>query len=127
MREKIDEWFLIEKTITDTEIKQILEFQDDQKIAALKSRENDMIYVEKYDDLQRRLTDLLEQQAQFKNSQTAIVTQPALVPTRPMRSLGRIVLVGVFLSGFLALMVALVRVSIRNSNLRQNEMPPVDQ
>lgn len=107
--------------------KQILEFQDDQKIVALMSRENDMIYVEKYDDLQRQLSDLLEQQAQFENSQTAIVTQPALVPTRPMGSFRRIILGGVLLSGFLALMVALIRVSMRNSNLRQNERPLVDQ
>jgi len=117
---KDDKPFISELTELEN---QILEFQDDQKMAALKSRKDDSIYIEKYDDLQRKLTGLIEQQTQFANSQTAVVTQPALVPSSPMGNPRRIILFGVLLSGFLALVVALIRVSMRNSNLQRDELP----
>ena len=102
--------------LTELENK-IFEIQNDPKIAALKSRANDMIYVEKYDDLQRQLANLLEQPTQFEGAQMAIVTRPALVPTRPMGNPRLIVLIGIILSGFLALIAALIRVSMRKQRI----------
>jgi hypothetical protein len=51
----------------------------------------------------------------------AVISQPALAPPRPMRGSMIIVLIGILLSGFLALIVVIVRVSIRNSKSRQSK------
>ena len=107
--------------LTELEAK-IIEIQNDPKIVALQSRANDTIYIEKYDELQRQLADLIEQPTQFENVQMAIVVQPALIPSRAMRNSMLIVLIGIFLTGFLALIVALIRVLIRTSESRQNEI-----
>jgi chain length determinant protein (polysaccharide antigen chain regulator) len=103
--------------------RQVKEIQDDPKLAALKARVDDTIYVEQYDDLQRKLADLLEQPTEFTNAQMAVITQPAQVPSRSIRSpLLRFVL-GIFLSGFIALIVAMIRIAVRNSQSRQADTP----
>lgn len=101
--------------------KQIMERKSDPKIIALQTRPNDTIYLEQYDNIQREITSLLEQPTEFENTQVAVISQPALVPPWPMRSPLVIVLIGILLSGFLALIVAIVRVSIRNNKSRQGK------
>ena len=105
-----------------TEIeKQIMKTKNDPKIGALQTRTNDIIYIEQYDKIQREITGLLEQPTQFTNTKMAVISQPALAPPGPMRSPVLIVLIGLLVSGFLALIVVIVRISIRNSKLRKNE------
>jgi LPS O-antigen subunit length determinant protein (WzzB/FepE family) len=101
--------------------KQIMENKNDPKIAALQTRANDTIYLEQYDKIQREITGLVEQPTQFESTQMAVISQPALAPPRPMRGSMIIVLIGILLSGFLALIVVIVRVSIRNSKSRQSK------
>jgi hypothetical protein len=101
--------------------KQIMENKNDPKIAALRTRANDTIYLEQYDKIQREITGLVEQPTQFESTQMAVISQPALAPPRPMRGSMIIVLIGILLSGFLALIVVIVRVSIRNSKSRQSK------
>jgi LPS O-antigen subunit length determinant protein (WzzB/FepE family) len=107
--------------------KEIIQLRNDPRIATLKARVTDTIFVEQYADLQRKLTDLLAQPTRFENTMMAVVTQPALIPPSPMRNPLLIVLVGVILSGFLALFIALIRMSIRNSESRQTSKLLADQ
>ncbi len=107
--------------ISDLE-NQIIQAQNDPVIIALKSRQNDLFYVEKHDDLQRQLSGLLEQPAQFENTQFVIVSRPATIPPGPIRSPMLIVAIGVLVSGFLALFVALIFASFRNSDQQKAEV-----
>lgn len=106
--------------------KQIMENKNDPKIAALQSRANDTIYLEQYDKIQRQITGLLEQPTQFESAQMAVITQPALAPPGPIRSPMFIVLIGILLTGFLALILVIVRISIRNSKSQQGKLAPAD-
>jgi len=99
--------------------KQIIKIQNDPALAALKARVDDSIYVEQYDDLQRKMTDLLEQPTEFSNAQMVVVTQPAQVPSKSIRNPVLIFIIGIFLSGFFALIVGMICISVRNSKFRQ--------
>ena len=103
----------------------IIQIENDPKVFALKSRQSDTIYIEKFDDLQRQLTSLQEQPVQFEDANMAIVSQAAVV-SGPLRNPAIIVGVGIMLSGFLALLVAVVRISLRNSKERQSKVFAVD-
>ncbi len=106
--------------------KQIIEIQNDPALAALKSRVDDTIYVEQYDDLQRKMTDLLEQPTKFSNAQMVVVTQPAQIPSGTIRNPVLIFIMGVFLSGFFALIVAMICIAVRNSEFRETDKPVPD-
>lgn len=97
----------------------IIQAENDPRLAALKSRVNDAIYIEQYDDLQRQLSSLKQQPTDFRQAVLAVVSQPAIVPPGPIRSPVIYVVVGVVISVFVALVVALVRISLRNSHSRQ--------
>ena len=94
---------------------QIIQAQNDPRIAALKARANDTIYIEKLDELQRELAALMEQPIEFANTRFAVVSQPAAIPPDPIRNPMLYVVIGILVSGFVALMVALVLVSLRSS------------
>lgn len=93
--------------------KQILELENDPSIAALKARQDDTIYIEKYDELQQALSELVEMPVDYSNVQLAIISQPPLVSTSPTRNPRLIILAGLFLSGVLALFITLIRISLR--------------
>jgi LPS O-antigen subunit length determinant protein (WzzB/FepE family) len=101
--------------------KQIVEIENDPQLAALKARPDDTIYVEQFDDLQRQLTNLLKQPTHFVNGQMAVVTQPAEAASAPIRNPLMIFVAGVFLSGLLALFVAMIRIALRNSAPAQGD------
>ena len=105
---------------------QIVQLQTDTKIMALQSRANDTIYIEKFDDLQQQLKNILRQPEQFSNSQLAVISQPATVPSGPMRSPFIIVGIGLVLSGFLALLVAFIRMAMRNGEPQRQGLSAVD-
>ena len=105
---------------------QIVQLQNDTKIVALQSRANDTIYIEKFDDLQRQLKNILRQPDQFSKSQMAVVSQPATIPSGPMRNPLIIVVIGLVLSGFLALVIAFVRIAMRNGEPRRQGLSAVD-
>ncbi len=94
---------------------QLIQVQNDPRIAALESRAEDRIYVAEFDSLQRELTGLYEQPTLFDNARLTVVSQLASVPDRPMRNPLMIIIAGIFASGFLALLVGCLLVSIRNS------------
>jgi LPS O-antigen subunit length determinant protein (WzzB/FepE family) len=98
---------------------QMIQLKNDPRIDALRSRDNDTIYIDKFDEMQRKINDLLDQPTEFPNAQMAVVSQPAAVPASPTNRPMLIILVGVVLSGFLALTVAMVRISLRNTNSDQ--------
>ena len=91
--------------LTELENK-ILAAQNDPAIAALRQRSDDEIYIEKYDDLQRQLADVLEQPVELFNARFAIVSQPPVVPEAPIRSTMLVMALGIVVSGFLALFVS---------------------
>jgi len=93
---------------------QLIQLQNDPRIAALESRTNDAIYAAEFDDLQRRLTRLQAQPTRFDNARLAVVSQPPSVPDSPRHSPVKIVLAGMFLSGFIALVIGFLRVSMKN-------------
>jgi LPS O-antigen subunit length determinant protein (WzzB/FepE family) len=95
---------------------ELIQVQNDPRITALESRTDDAIYVAEFDELQRQLTHLDQQSTRFDSAQVAIVSQVATVPGRPMRSPLKIILIGIFASGFLALIVGILLVAIRNSS-----------
>ena len=100
---------------------QLIQIQDDPRIAALESRTDDTIYVAEFDELQRKLTNLQKQPTRFETAQLVVVSQPPTVPDRPMRNPLMIILAGIFASGFLALIVGCFLVSIRNSTSTSTE------
>lgn len=103
--------------------KEIIQLQNDPRIATLKARVSDAIFTEQYDDLQRKLAELAVQPTRFENGVMAVVTRPPLIPSSPIRNPLLIVLIGVLLSVFVALMVVIIRISISNSDLSQKEIP----
>jgi LPS O-antigen subunit length determinant protein (WzzB/FepE family) len=113
LRSRADDKPFIEG-LTDLE-SQILQLRYDPRIEALNARANDTIYIENYDALQRDLKDLLSQAEHFSNVQMAVISQPATVPSGPTRSPLIIVVIGLIVSGFLALIIACVRLALRNS------------
>lgn len=110
--------------ITELE-KKIIQIKNDPKIAALKSRSNDTIYIEKFDSLQRQLTSLLNRSTRFESARMAVVSQPAIIPRSPMQNSMLLLIAGLFLSAFLALVVAMVRISLRNSKERQGRVATI--
>ena len=94
---------------------QILQLRHDPRIDALQTRANDTIYIDKYDDMQRDLKRLLNQPDHFSNVQLAVISQPATVPSGPTRSPLVIFAMGLIISGFLALVIACIRLATRNS------------
>lgn len=110
--------------ITELE-KKIIQVKNDPKIAALESRSNDTIYIEKFDSLQRQLTSLQDQPTRFVNARMAMVSQPALIPISPMQNSMFFLIVGLFLSAILALVVAMVCISLRNSKERQSRVATI--
>lgn len=92
--------------------KQIEVLEKDPKIAALKLRKDDTIYIEQFDKLQQELSRLNQVPTQYNNARLAIVSQSAVVAPEPTRSSLMIILVGVFISGFLGLFIALIRISL---------------
>ena len=98
---------------------QIQELQNDHKIAALKARQDDTIYIEKFDDLQRELSRLSEIDVKFDIARLAVVSQQPVASPKPTRNPNVIILAGLLLSGILALFVALIRIA-----LRKKEDPP---
>ena len=106
--------------LTDLE-SQILQLRHDSRIDALQARENDTIYIDKYDDMQRDLKSLLNQPEHFSNVQLAVISQPATVPSGPTRSPLFIFVFGLVVSGFLALVIACVSLAMRNS--KHGEQP----
>jgi len=103
------------KDLVDLE-KKIEELENDPKIDALKSRQDDTIYIEKFDELHQELSRLIQTPVSFENSNLALVTQNAVVAPGPTRNPVLIILTGVFISGFVGILFALVRVSIRNKD-----------
>jgi len=101
--------------------KQIFELENDPKIAALKARQDDSIYIEKYNQLQTELADLLSQPVEFSGAQMAVVTQGAFVPGQSTRNPVLYLAVGVLLSFFLGLIVALARLSMQQNHI--DKMP----
>ncbi len=68
--------------------------------------------LEKYDELQRILSQMIQVPIRFDNVQLAVVSQRAVIHPKPIRNPVLIFLVGVVLSGFLALFLALIRSSL---------------
>lgn len=99
--------------------KQISELENDTKIAALKARQDDSIYIKKYNLLQTELADLLSQPVQFSGAQMAVVTQAPFVPGQSTRNSAYILAAGILLSIFVGLIVALVRLSMRQNHIEQ--------
>ncbi len=99
--------------------KQISELENDPKIAALKARQDDTIYIEKYNQLQTELADLLSQTARFSGAQMAVVTQDAFVPGQSTRNSVHYLVVGILLSFFIGLIVALALLSMKQDNSEQ--------
>jgi len=106
--------------LTDLE-NQIIQAQNDHRIKALKARENDTIYIEKLDDLHRKIAELLEQPTEFGNSKFAVVSRAPAIPVDPIRSPVLYVVIGTAGSVFLALVIALLLVSLRNSGNRESQ------
>ena len=92
--------------------KQIEELENDPKIAALKGRQDDAIYIEKYDELQRELSQLIQVPAVFDNVHLAVVSQQAVIAPESTRNPYLIVLAGAFLSGVLGLILALILIAM---------------
>ena len=101
--------------LTDLE-KQILELENDPKIAALKARKDDSIYVGKYDELQRSLSELGEIPTQFDNMRLAYITQSPVISPGSTRSPKLVFLAGLIVTGFLALLITIIRISLRKQN-----------
>lgn len=99
--------------------KQISELENDPKIAALKTRQDDSIYIEKYNQLQTELADLLSQPVQFSGAQMAVVTQGAFVPGQSTRNSVLYLAVGILLSFFIGLIVALALLSMKPNHSEQ--------
>jgi len=99
--------------------KQIIELENDPKIAALKARQDDGIYIEKYNQLQTELADLLSQAVQFSGARMAVVTQDAFVPGQSSRNSVRYLAVGILLSFFIGLIVALALISMKQDHSEQ--------
>lgn len=97
---------------------EIYKLKNDSKLAALKSRANDTIYIEGYDDLQRELTNLESQIVEFVDARMSVISQPALVPTSPVNSPMNYIVLGTVASGFFALLVAIISISLRNNTAR---------
>ena len=106
--------------LTDLE-NQIIKAQNDPKIAILKARTNDLLYIEKFASLQRQLSLLQEQPDRFENTRFVIVNQPASIPPGPIRSPMLIVAIGILVSGFLALLLALILASVRSGDRQKAE------
>ena len=98
---------------------QIIQAQNDPRIAALKARENDTIYIEKLNDLQIKLAALLAQPTEFDNVRFAVVSQAAVIPPAPIRSRMLYIVIGTVGSFFVALIVAIILLSLRNSGRRE--------
>lgn len=96
---------------------QIKALENDPKIAALEARQNDTIYIEKFDELQRSLSQLIAEPTQFNNTQLAVVSQKPLVSPKPVRNPLLVIIVGLFLSGILALFIGMLMVSFRKRRL----------
>jgi LPS O-antigen subunit length determinant protein (WzzB/FepE family) len=99
--------------------KQISELENDPKIAALKARQDDSIYIEKYNQLQTELADLLSQPIEFSGAQMAVVTQGAFVPGQSTRNPVLYLAVGILLSFFIGLIVALALLSMKPDHSEQ--------
>lgn len=111
------------KDLTGLE-KQIEALVNDPKIAALKARKDDTIYIEKFDEMQRKLSELIQTPIQFNNVHLAVVSQQPVVSPKPTRNPYTIIIVGLFLSGILALFIALIRISLlRKDDSSTSEIP----
>jgi hypothetical protein len=93
----------------------IFELKNDSKMAALKARKDDSIYIEKFDDLHRQLSDVESMPSQFPNSHLAIISKLASISAKPTRSWIVVFVTGLFLSLLLALMVASIRIMMRET------------
>ena len=107
--------------LTDLE-NQVLQLRYDPRIEALKARANDTIYIDRYDDMQRDLKSLLNQPENFSNVQLAVISEPATVLSGPTRNPLIIFVLGLIISGFLALVIACVRLAMRNSKHREQSL-----
>jgi LPS O-antigen subunit length determinant protein (WzzB/FepE family) len=83
---------------------EIIKAKNDPRIVSLKARTNDLPHIEKFASLQRQLSLLQEQPDRFEN-------------TRPML----IVAISVVVSGFLALLLALILASVRSGDQQKAE------
>jgi LPS O-antigen subunit length determinant protein (WzzB/FepE family) len=96
-----------------------LQFQLDQlaadpKIAALKQREDDTIYIANYDALQTQLSVLENLDTDFPSARMATIIQPAIRPTEPIKPNRKLIAVaGTVLAGFLAMFFALIRIMVK--------------
>jgi len=96
-----------------------IEFQLDQlaadpKIAALKVREDDTIYIANYDELQTQLSVLANLSTDFSIASMGTLIQPAIASTKPIEPNRKMIAVtGTILAGFLGLFLALIRIAIK--------------
>jgi hypothetical protein len=100
---------------------EIIKAKNDPRIVSLKARTNDLPHIEKFASLQRQLSLLQEQPDRFENTRFVIVNQPASIPPGPIRSPMLIVAISVVVSGFLALLLALILASVRSGDQQKAE------
>jgi len=86
----------------------------DPKIAALKARQNDTIYIPNYDELIAQKSALINLLVDFPIARMASLIQPAVASTIPIKPNRKLIAVaGTVLAGFLGLFFALIRIAIK--------------
>jgi chain length determinant protein (polysaccharide antigen chain regulator) len=86
----------------------------DPKIASLKQRKNDAIYIENYDELISKQSVLTNLSVEFSIARMATLAQPAIASTQPVKPNRKLIAVaGTVLAGFLGLFFALIRIAIK--------------
>lgn len=105
-----------------TEIEtQIEELKNDPAIAALKARSNDAIYIETYDVLQQELYNLKIVPTDFSKTRLMIIRQNPLISAEPLQSPMLIVAIGIIMSGFLAMFIAIIRIILSREEATNSE------
>ena len=93
---------------------QLQQLAVDPKIAALKLRGDDTIYIANYDALQTELSVLKNLPTDYPIARMATLIQPAIRSTKPIKPNRKLIAVaGTILAGFLGLFLALIRIAIK--------------
>ena len=93
---------------------QLEQLAADPKIAALKQREDDTIYIANYDALKTNLSVLENLDTDFTNAKMATLIQPAIRSAEPIKPNRKFIAVaGTVLAAFLGLFLALMRIAVK--------------
>ena len=103
--------YVVESSAIELELKQL---SADPKIAALKARQNDSVYIPNFDELIAQKSTLANLSVDFSIARMATLAQPAIASTQPIKPNRKLIAVaGTVLAGFLGLFFALIRIAIK--------------